>query len=720
MAVALAAFAIQEYRTARERQLKKAEEQFKEQQEREKEEAKARKEEEEIQRKEAQSQAEVRNACLAEIELLRSLATQNPAKAAREYHKYRSRTEAAWKAPDVAGRLVEIWKEIQQHPWQRLLIEEAVNQLVADRLDEAQQTTNIVHELDPNDLLVQMTDRVIGFVVAQKRAQWLKRYDPTQLIVDWQQWQRSLLAEAAVHFANDQFPEAQQLVEFALLLDPTNPSAKALEGALAFAIADGALAWLQNRDPTQLVADLELVDLDYGETRTNASVRRRVVSFLASLITAEHIDALARQLGTTPHGLNLLREPECTNKLIQLAKNISALTQAKATAEQLLARCQKLVRWVSLWPPARPAIPQSVQSWLGSAELDFDPFGPEVAELDPLLPDFAVLPFADKIRGARPVLTLGQAGSGRTAAALLLAFDCNDPLGSPREPSAFPVHCPLRLDATLPGNQRTYLEILACATQRAIVRYLALKPGEFFSLAQFRQEQLGMLLLTCSSSFESLERQLREAAQGAVSGRLLVELERLGRSISTARELDVQTWLDLLSGALPHEFEHLYLLVDISHVMPGEERAAAAQLDPLVDLSVPLAARKVYLKMFAPESLGSYLGSLDGISLVTLNWRPDDLRQVLAQRIHQASRSGAAAGRYSLQSLCDPDALGMKVDEQLIGFSKTPRDIVRLGNRLLQIHIEHAPNVPQLNGEDIMAWQDEIEPKPEPGVEVSE
>lgn len=611
IAAALAAFAIEEYRGARQQQL----------------EAKIR----EVQHKREQ----VKKACLIKIEHLRLLASQDPAKAAQTFYEYRQKIEIEddWKDPDVAARLEDVWQEIRSSSWQPPLLEEAARHFAEAKFHDAQVIVNLVRDLDPN-------------------------YSP----------------------------------------------ACTLATAIGFALAEDRNAWLKEYGPTQVIASLRGMDHDYGDMARGTLIRERVAHLLGYLIRAEHVGEIDRQLGATEHGLDLLREPECKQKLWQLADDENISSEARDIAERLLVRCRS-VRWVAPWPPTRPAIPRAWNSWLGLAEFAFNPFGPEIAELDPLLPGFAVDITFERIRGARPVILLGEPGSGRTAAALLLMHNCNDPPERPYESGAFPIYCPLRLDVSFQGNRRIYLETLAQASARATVRYLAIKPNGLLELAPPRQEQLAELLVICTGSGERLARQLRQASTGAVSGRLLRAPGLLDAGVRTAGELSEQAWLDLLSGALPAEFSHLYALVDVAGVPADEALAAAARLRPLLELSAPLAAIGIHLKLFVPQVLEPYLGDLNGFDAVTLSWDGQDLRCVLRERIRRANDPHATTGRDSLEALCDLGAQGIGVDNLLVNAATTPRDLVRLGNRLLEIHVERAPDEPQLSLADIQAWQ---------------
>jgi hypothetical protein len=515
-------------------------------------------------------------------------------------------------------------------------------------------------------------------------------------------WQRPLIAEAVEHFTDNDLHKAQGALNILCTFDPHRPAVRMVTTVVEFASADNQAKWLQEYGAAQVIAGLQQMDRDYGGMAIGTPIRERVAGLLAPLICIEHIGEIEKQLGATEHGLDLLREPECQRRLSEISRDMSAPPGAKTIANHLLARCRESPRWVTLWPSKRPDLSQPFRSWLEIAELAFNPFGPEFAELDPRLVQFYVNPFEEDIRGARPVITFGKPGSGKTAAALLLAFNCNDPPESPRESGTFPVYYhPLRPGALLQCDPCAYLRMIARATVHAIVHYLALKPNGFLELLPARQERLGELLLICAGSRGYLARQLREAAADTASSRLLHAFDLLDADVRSADELDEREWLNLLHSAWPAEFTHSYMLVEVANVRPGEEQAAATQLRPLIDLGVPLATADIHLKVFVPEALEPGLDDLPGFDVVQLEWSKENLRQLLQRRIHQASGLGSAAGRDSLEALCHSSAKDMGVDDLLIAAVGTPRDLVHLGNRLLEIHVARISDKLLSSPEDI-------------------
>jgi hypothetical protein len=283
---------------------------------------------------------------------------------------------------------------------------------------------------------------------------------------------------------------------------------------------------------------------------------------------------------------------------------------------------------------------------------------------------------------------------------------------------AFPVYYPLWLDARFKGGRCHHLNVLARATVRALVRYLALKPGGFLHLEVPQRERLSELLLTCAGSQERLARQLREAAYVGVSGRLLRALENFDSRVPPAGERDAYAWLDLLNGARPADFEHVYALVDVAS-QSEEPIKVAARLRPLLDLTTPLASVGVHLKLFVSDCLREHLGDLHAFRVVTLLWNKETLREALRERMRQASHTGASAGRDSLWALCDPGAAEYDVDEHMVSAVATPRDLVRWGNRLLGIHVESEPAAARLTVESVERWLDELDGETGTGAEVS-
>jgi hypothetical protein len=361
------------------------------------------------------------------------------------------------------------------------------------------------------------------------------------------------------------------------------------------------------------------------------------------------------------------------------------------------------LRWLDLWPSVPPADPKTVTDWLRTIGLAFNPFGPEAAELDPRLRTYEVSTVFEHIRGKRPVLAFGKAGSGKTAAALLLAFYCEDPPRAPREAGAFPVYCALPTVASLSGAQDHHLLTVTHATAQAVARYLAHCPEDFLELPESRKHGTARLLSVWAGSRELLEGRLRHAGPAWGTSSLLVrEVTAMYQEVSYDQEVSCEKCLGsfpaLLADALPCRFECMYLVLDLSTI-PTKPRIMAEKarsLRQLLDLTIPLAARGVYLKLFLPDVLRPHLGDLSAYEVVTLTWSPDNLADMLDVRIRAATGS-------SLAALCGSDVpTEPSPDVRLVKAANgSPRQLVRLGNELLKTLAQRAPEEPTLSAEEI-------------------
>ncbi len=154
----------------------------------------------------------------------------------------------------------------------------------------------------------------------------------------------------------------------------------------------------------------------------------------------------------------------------------------------------------------------------------------------------------------------------------------------------------------------------------------------------------------------------------------------------------------MIAGALPAGFESLYLILDLpaAPIKLRDKVSLAKHLQQLLDLTIPLAARGMYLKLFLPDTLRPHLDDLPACEVVTLTWDTDGLTEMLDARIRAANGDRLAA-------LCGPDALGgPSLDDQLIRVANgSPRRLVHLGNKLLRTHVQRAPDEPRLSAEDI-------------------
>jgi hypothetical protein len=311
--------------------------------------------------------------------------------------------------------------------------------------------------------------------------------------------------------------------------------------------------------------------------------------------------------------------------------------------------------------------------------LEFNPFGPTRAELDPLLKEYSISDVLKNTRGKRSVVAFGESGSGRTAAALLLAFYCEDPPTSPREGDAFPVYWPMLRETSCEIDPYTCVVSATEAAAQSVLEYVACRPDGFLDLDEPGRYGVTRLLSVWSGSRDQLETELRRVGPSSEAK------ERLIREITTLYQpasygLDTGRIPDLLANALPTGFGSMYLILDL-HSSPSSYSSStlAESLRPLLHLAVPLAIKGVYLKFFLPKNLRSQLNLRAACEMVLLEWGEEDLANMLDKRIQ-------AAGGNDMMDLCLPDVAREPVpDLRLVQAADgSPRRLVILGNELLE------------------------------------
>jgi hypothetical protein len=433
------------------------------------------------------------------------------------------------------------------------------------------------------------------------------------------------------------------------------------------------------------------VDREYADHGEIEGVRKTVVEQLVALIRRGCLQVVAQELSTYAHAQDLLGEPEFKNPLEE--------RKTEVAAQQMFKLRWEAFRWPGLWPAAPPAVEQPIASWLQTVGLNFNPFGPEAAELDPRLKDYGVEAVFERARGRRPVVVFGPPGSGKTAAALLLDWYCKYP-DPPREAGAFPVYYVPPTDVPRDAARRAHLAAAVQTTADAMMRYLARWREGFLKLPPPGKQSVARLLSLCACSDKHLEAGLqRVGPEWGTSRRLIREVTALYQEVSH-EGMTEQEYLDLLAGAKPDGFEYLYLLADLPSAMVGPRAPATAHsLRPLLDLIVPLAARGVYLKLFLPDVLRRYLDDLTAYEVMSLTWSADDLTKMLEARFRRAGGDGLGA-------LCvppDPD-----IDRQLAkAAGGSPRQLVRVGNALLKEHVRRTSGEPGLSVEWVVSFLQE-------------
>lgn len=321
----------------------------------------------------------------------------------------------------------------------------------------------------------------------------------------------------------------------------------------------------------------------------------------------------------------------------------------------------------------RPADPPKINERLREWGFARNPFGPEWAELEPMLAKYGVWPAALKgMSGLRPALVLGPSGSGRTAAAHLLWHRCLNPPGKPDEPDIFPVYLKAAAWSEDPAG---WADLIGREVAEALLRFCAKEPYSLFE--SLDGSAVAQLMACYLGPSPHLEVHLRRA--GVPEGTREYILGEVEERTAGDWKPDFVALMDLLGRARPPRLQATYVIVDALPSLPPP----LPSLMSLLDLALALAPCNVFLKMFLPDSLRSEVRPTCPLEPLSLAWSEEDLREMLRQRLEWAS-DGAVNSLRRIFSETDypPDP-----DTWLIQEARgLPRQLVRLGNRMLAGH----------------------------------
>jgi hypothetical protein len=526
----------------------------------------------------------------------------------------------------------------------------------------------------------------------------------TRTQLDQKPWQKTLLAEAVNSLQAYNYADALQAVDLVLHLDESYPLAAELKqvilaaqqrnGALSGAISGTGFAY-QSDSITPLLQIYQ----------TYPGALDRLIGNLLAEVIPQDADRHLLEFQQATYAYDLLN-------VHALAEAIDRTTPQSVAAQnaQKQLRQTRQERWYRIIGMHGNRIDRSRVSaaWLKHAELAFNPFGPELAEDDPWLPDYAIDKIIADLNGSSSVWVSGPVGWGKTTAALLLAFYCFEPTYQPRIPDTFPIYFVPSVAQCASADKREWSSYLAMAATQALIRFLAVKPLHFFDLPTSRQKIIARLLLTCWGTSKQLSSAFRETGLDRTAGSLVKIISQWDLDIPSPSSLDQAGWIELLNGALPAGFTRSFLIIDFPPLAP-EIQAHSDYRQTLFLLPELLHPLNIYLKVFEPLSLVEKPElSASRFKHPIFKWEKDLLALLLSERLQQASRVGAAAGRDRLEDLCEIDARGSQIDQCLIEAAKTPRDVIHWGNRLFEIHADQAADNPELSLLDIERWQREI------------
>ncbi len=339
--------------------------------------------------------------------------------------------------------------------------------------------------------------------------------------------------------------------------------------------------------------------------------------------------------------------------------------------------------WLTLWAgdraPDLPLVGRGVQA-LG---LRCNPFGPERAEMDPLLGEYGYRPPAiwGYLSSPQPMVVLGGPGSGKTATALLLAYDCQFPPSHPMREEILPVYL-FPYENPLPSSDeascRHLLEQVARAVAEALLQTIARHPYLFAEQNPGEQAAIASLWIACLG--RELRRKLAPHLLRAACGKKARE-KNLGRSPETGERSDYarRNRVAGVSERGPARRAPIHRSLDGLGAEPGGSKGAAIarSMEAFLKVVPALAARGVYIKAFLPRSCRPSTVGDSPVPLIELTWPEEDLREMLAKpdgvcgrgepaegvfrSCCPSTRSGCLSGPAGKGLLAQPDSPGQSV-----------------------------------------------------------
>lgn len=529
-------------------------------------------------------------------------------------------------------------------------------------------------------------------------------------------YRKRLYHEGLGDLCKEQWDQADEAAKLLLWMDPGLSLTKDLRHVTGMlrSFAQDMGKWVSSFNeigPEEAVAVLLRIHSDCDDR-----LKPLLIDLLANLAgRAQYVQSLASHMQHHLPSRHLLRLSQFEGPLQKLMADRSIESDARDAASKLLSMRQYPSEWPPMWPMTeRPPDPPAVAKWLDKAGLLFNPFGPEQAQEDPLLPELWVQPPGwQHIKAPTPAIAFGADGSGKTAAMLLLEEMCHKAsvtlTNRTRDLDTFPVRFNPLLEAPVNSARQIHLDTLSLAIARAILDFLARNPHTYGNTTHRQRTAVARLL----SLHQERLGNASEYLQGAGLERRLAE--RLAGEITQATpsrpkgvtKLDEAEMLLLLADARLHHFRQYYLLTDISceSLKLFEPKDLATQIRPLLALARPLATVNIHLKVALPHDLEEHIRDAPGLECVSLTWTKAGLTKLLNTRLK-------AAGVESLLALCDSSVRRTPSPaERLIQAAEgLPGNLIRKGNDLLEKACESPGKKPKLTE---VVFQSVLGPPPE-------
>ena len=369
--------------------------------------------------------------------------------------------------------------------------------------------------------------------------------------------------------------------------------------------------------------------------------------------------------------------------------------------------------WPELWPDkAQRRDSLAITAWRekSSVDLNFNPFGPDRAEEDPLLPQLFVEPPGwELMKTPEPTVVFGANGSGRTASRLLLAHTCTTTsLGPDRtggQVDTFPVRLALFPEGKLDEGTVTCWRVLTRAVVQDSLEFLAKNPQTFAETPSRQQRALARLFRMHRHYLGDLAEYLGGVGleNRAGASHLADSIQRAARGTRPPARTDEADLLSTLAEARLSHFQQVYVLAEVPDEVSARlsPQEIVPHLKPLLQIVKSLTVRKVYVKLFIPTNVENAIEPLEAdVGKVELIWEAPTLGEMLESRVRQAGAASFRALFRHLPEGIDPAALLIQAALESEG---PPRRLIQLGQGLLDEHVRRAPVEPKLRWEELKA-----------------
>lgn len=303
---------------------------------------------------------------------------------------------------------------------------------------------------------------------------------------------------------------------------------------------------------------------------------------------------------------------------------------------------------INIWPNL--VLNTSNQVWRGDKDIEqgmkvldlkINPFGPGQAEEDTFLWRCRVdLPAINQLRQAESTIVTGPAGSGKTAAALLLIED------NLRELKTFPVYWPLEEEKIVDLELASVVRVVA----RTLLSYLAIKPAAFLEHRIEEKAAIAHLTGRYVGVGPKLNLLFHQAglSQFGNGQKMLAELNRLLKDVPFDDRLNDTDLLHLLAHSRPFGFARTMLFLDIQPTPKYIPPQSASRRDRLYNLAKLLEKREIFMTTLLPDTILSTeeKENLATIDHIVLEWTNDHLADLLTYRLKKGAEVDTLAAWF--------------------------------------------------------------------------